>query len=393
VVAFAFLSIIICFIHFIFFSKNSTKKEFIIVKLGESKSAKAGKAQLTVAISGILRPLFGNVKAKLIFADYSQSESIILDANIKQNKWIRSGIYGSKWVWLPDRKVYKVKGIIIFFEDFLGLFSFSIYKSRDNFIYTTSPYGLDETLSINPNQTEEEIFRIDSLKKIQGELINYKTFEPGDDIRRIVWKIYAKNKELVIKIPEIKDRYASHVYIFVSYLNNLQTLFSEDFDNHMLNYYKDKVRIIYESCKKTNVACKLFIDQEINEFEELETDDRDIFKISVATWQKNYELETFFNRNASGIYVLPTLIEVTVLENVLQNFSLFDKTLIIVKVSDSFKKLLPFSWQKLFFDVPELKENKIKRDWLLSGYRHKVLKNEKKIQSLLNQYSVKHLWY
>ena len=68
--------------------------------------------------------------------------------------------------------------------------------------------------------------------------MNYKDFESGDDVRRIVWKIFAKNKELVVRIPEVINPYASHLHFFASFQNSMIAADS-NYAAGMLDYYKD----------------------------------------------------------------------------------------------------------------------------------------------------------
>ena len=55
---------------------------------------------------------------------------------------------------------------------------------------------------ISPKQTNTMDVHIEQLRKVEGDLLHYKSFEAGDDVRRIVWKVFAKNRELVVRIPE-----------------------------------------------------------------------------------------------------------------------------------------------------------------------------------------------
>ncbi|MFQ3576069.1 MAG: DUF58 domain-containing protein [Cytophagales bacterium] len=393
VIGFSFLSTIFCYFLFLLIRKTSQKNKIISVKLGEGKYSVAGKAPLSVAIFGVLRPILGGISAKLLFTDFSATEAIVLDKNLYQDKkWMRTAVFGTKKVWLPDRRAYKMKGISVYFEDFFGLFSFPFFQSSVNFIFTTPPKFETSELGLMPNKTEEEVQRIKLLKKIQGELINYKSFEPGDDIRRIVWKIFARNKELVIRTPETRDPYASHIYMYVSFLNTLQNSFSEAFDKEMLNQFKDKIRYVLDSTKTSEFECKLILDQTADGNFDLEENERELYQISVAKWRNDYELKDFFKPNTNGVLVLSSLISKEEILEVLSERKEDEVTLFIVKVSDVFKNTVPFSWEKLFFDVKESQASKLKRDWIFSGYRRKVLKNEKLLVEALKEIEIEFSW-
>ena len=85
---------------------------------------------------------------------------------------------------------------------------------------------------------------------MEGEYLNYKNFENNDDVSRIVWKIYAKNKELVVRIPEIMDPYASHVYLYASFFTSFNVAGSTPVEVPFLNYYKAMIWTLYQNLVK-----------------------------------------------------------------------------------------------------------------------------------------------
>ena len=58
------------------------------------------------------------------------------------------------------------------------------------------------TPKIEPKSTKNDDVRTNQLRKISGEWLEYKKYEATDDIRRIVWKVFAKNKELIVRKQE-----------------------------------------------------------------------------------------------------------------------------------------------------------------------------------------------
>ena len=105
---------------------------------------------------------------------------------------------------------------------------------------------------INPSKTKEEIQKIKTSRKIEGDFLNYKDFESGDDVRRIVWKIFAKNRELVIRTPEVINPYASHIKFHTSFYNVISKDLTAAYATSMLNYFKDVVYNICLSIQKTD---------------------------------------------------------------------------------------------------------------------------------------------
>ena len=106
---------------------------------------------------------------------------------------------------LKNIKEYDISSGIIYFEDFFQFFSFAGSLPSNGSFFYGPPKKSTGTLMVQPKKTEETNRRIEEIRKVEGELLNYKNFETNDDVRRIVWKIYAKNKELVVRVPETID--------------------------------------------------------------------------------------------------------------------------------------------------------------------------------------------
>jgi hypothetical protein len=261
----AFLTAFSCWLYFILFKPQSLQgKNRISVKFGESIHADAGEVPVTIELPGAIRPLLGYVKGKIMFSDYKRSDTVIFDSAMKQKrKFWRVGIKGRKKIWLPDRRDYLVAKGIVYFQDMFQMFSFPYVEDLDKRMYTTPPRQEDKQVVVNPNRTEQTEVRIETLKKVEGEYLNYKNFESSDDVRRIVWKIYARNRELVVRIPEIMDPYASHINFLASFYNGFEGQGSDKFNAELLNHYKDNVRAIYESLQKQGAELRYMADQEM----------------------------------------------------------------------------------------------------------------------------------
>lgn len=119
---------------------------------------------------------------------------------------------------LHDRGIYDVEEVQLQFCDMFRLFGIPYTLLARQQFYTLPQIQKEKAVVAQPNTTEEQTERIEIPKPSEGEYINYKDFETGDDVRRIVWKIYARNGQLVVRIPETKDPYASHLYFYASFL-------------------------------------------------------------------------------------------------------------------------------------------------------------------------------
>src|SRR6185436_21113785 len=136
-----------------------------------------------------------------------------------------------------------------------------------------------------PHATEEQKQRVDIPRRVEGEYINYKEFETGDNIRRIVWKIYARSGQLVVRIPETKDPYASHLYFYVSFFEGFD-LQGGIFDKELLNIYKDKIRSLFEALQKNGYDVRIPQDQEVPKLSGMSDKKNELFQISAAKWHR-----------------------------------------------------------------------------------------------------------
>src|SRR5690606_33123022 len=150
----------------------------------------------------------GFIKGRIFYDNLKMTDKFLLASNKKKppHFW-REGVSGKSRLSLPDIKEYTIHGGFVYFEDMLQLFSFPVMQRVSGHFYQAHyKMSLEEKEAI-PRKTEQTDIRIDQLRRVEGEFLNYKDFESGDDVRRVVWKLYAKYRELVVRIPEILDPY------------------------------------------------------------------------------------------------------------------------------------------------------------------------------------------
>ncbi len=244
VISLGFVHTLVCYLHFVIHRKNIEPK--IDIGLHDNIKGEAGKVPVLISLPKAWLPLLGFIKIKIEFEDGQFSDTIVINKFSKGLEKLQPK-EGSTVIWLPDRKQYHAKGFIISFIDYLEFFRFTLYKKTKNAFYLHSTEVEIESKEITPSKTEEEIEKIKTSRKVEGDYLNYKDFETGDDVRRIVWKIFAKNRELVIRTPEIINPYASHIKFHTSFYNLIFKNSSSAFATSMLNYYKDAV---YNICLK-----------------------------------------------------------------------------------------------------------------------------------------------
>ncbi|HEY9046630.1 MAG TPA: DUF58 domain-containing protein [Ohtaekwangia sp.] len=377
----ALLTALLCWGYFWIYRRSHPGSP-IQVTIGDGEKAQAGYVSLGLTAIGIIKPLLGHVKGRVIFADNRISAALPLDQPVfGDSRFIRSAIKAGRPVWIPDIKEHEVTKAVLYFEDMFRLFSFPFVLSNVQKLLTVPEESEAIAVDIHPDKTQEEVQRIQIPRKTRGELLNYKHFEAGDDIRRIVWKIYARNKELVVKIPETMDPYASHIYFHPSFYNT--GLATGSIGNAMLNYYKVRIRQVYEALLRTEFSVKYIPDQEstttIHESEEAETW---LYQLSTSVWQSGKEAVDYMSARKEGIYCISSLIPLSEVEEICSNKTP-DTLVILVKVSELWQNRSAFHWRSLFIKSDEHPLDVLKRKWLFSPGRKKILSNESQVQRYL----------
>ena len=189
IIGVGFLHTLACYLHFVINRKNSTPK--IEIGLNDSIKGEAGKVPVLISLPKAWLPLLGFIKIKIEFENGKLSETIVINKFSKGFEKLQPK-EGATVIWLPDRKQYHAKGFIISFIDYLEFFRFTLYKKTKNGFYLHSSEMDIAPQEINPSKTKEELQKIKTSRKIEGDFLNYKDFESGDDVRRIVWKIFAQ---------------------------------------------------------------------------------------------------------------------------------------------------------------------------------------------------------
>jgi hypothetical protein len=364
------------------------RKQKIQVLLGKDIKEAAGWVPLEVQINGAIRPFLGYIKASVIFNDFSTTDNIVLDSSSNDHgKFIRKGLKGIKKIWLPDRKEYQVKESRLFFNDYFRMFSFTCALPFKKNMYTTPPPIKTEEMEVVPNSSEDLTTRIPTMRRVEGDYFNYKNYEPTDDPRRIVWKLYARNKELVIKMPEVFNPFASHLYLIPSFYKESKG--PAKLEAELLNAYKDRLRYLTDSLIKQGASIKVISDQEVSSTFEVSEEEKILYRISTAHWQNNKNLQELVKPNTHPFICISSLTPAAMLEALplLKQGSV----IFYVKLSEAYR----WAWLKkgllnvgnIFFRLND-SSNLSLGLWWLSGLGRKLRSNEKLIDSVLENQSV-----
>jgi hypothetical protein len=385
-IALSALSALAAWLHYLWLKQ----KRDVVLQLQfstETKNGRSNRVFLNAALEGVFRPLLGFVKGRLFYDDYHLTDKFSLLGNRrKEGKLLRSGIAGKSRLMLPDIKEYQLRGGFVFFEDMLHLFSFAAPQPAGGNFYQPPILRDSHEQEVAPKKTETTDIRIEQMRRVEGEYLNYKDFEAGDDVRRIVWKVYAKNKELVVRIPEMFEPYASHLYFYASFHTSVgENWVSGEYGAEILNYFKNNVWTVYDTLVAKEWDMRYIPDQPITVPEGLPERDRIGRIISSSSWQRDKDLPSYFNAKQGTVLIVSSLTDTGELSQLLNNA---DESTVVyfVKLSRTFRSFVAWNWLKrLIFLPPKDRLNKLRDRWLFSPLRIQVQRREKEIEAILKR--------
>ncbi|MDF2436888.1 MAG: hypothetical protein K0Q95_1264 [Bacteroidota bacterium] len=375
------IAVIIPFVFFII----KKRKNGINFSIDTKPATEQSKQPVTLHIDPILKPILGFVKIRLKYDTQNYSEKFSLIKR-SQNKLFTTELDGTYYWDLPEIKEYRIEKAVIYFEDFFQFFSFAVSLHTTRGFHTYPVTRESKSIDAFPRKTEETSTRIEEIKKVEGEHINYKNFESNDDVRRIVWKIYAKNKELVVRIPEVLDPYASHMYLYTSFFSSFDVENNEVIRIPFLNYYKTICWSVYNQLVKKGFDVRYIADQDIPKNGIGSNEEQARFAISVSKWHRDKELRDFVKAKDASVVIISSLSDPEQVKQLLESNGR-DISFVFVPLTQGLNKQNIGAWLQWLFVQQEKDSIAIYRtSWSLSLLRLKVMKNEKQIKQLLDQY-------
>ncbi|HRP88503.1 MAG TPA: hypothetical protein PKX92_00555 [Edaphocola sp.] len=374
---------------FLYYRKNRNNESFHL-KL-QHLNDENNILTIAVKLKTAFRPLLGYVSGRLQLQGFDLSDSFVLaSTHFRKNSLKVDEIYGENLLTFPDIKEYQIKGTVIYFEDMLRLLRLPVVQKMNTSFYNPPKTTKQDSPEVQPQSTKDMEVRIKEVRRVEGELFNYKQFEYGDDVRRIVWKIYGKNRELIIRHAEMRNPFASKLEIYASFHNGLATFIPEtNLANAFLNVYKNAVWSLYISLVEKNEWELHYISEQkiISTIEDIE--ERTAYEIAQSKWQEHTGINTYFNLKNGTVFCIHSLTNIEDLKLFINNGGA-DKMIYFIPLSELMEKSKYSFWKRLFFleDALEEGEGKLKTEWLLSPLRIQMLKNEALILKLLKAFSI-----
>lgn len=356
----------------------------------EQRPNKKNRLYLIATLPGALRPLLGFIKGRLWYDDYMLTDSFaLLTKKQKVNLSSGAAASGKNRLYLPDIREYEIKGGFIYFQDMLHIFSLAAAQPLTGHFYQPPTLTGAYHNEVNPKKTETLDVRIDQLRRVEGEYLNYKDFENGDDIRRIVWKVYAKNRELIVRVPELYEPYASHLHLHASFYAAVKTAWlSDDYLSEMLNYYKNCVWTIYDTISAKDWEVRYIPDQLIQLPEQLSNQEQVARTITNSNWHTDKNLLQYFNPRTGAVLIISSFTDPAELSELLNRC---DNTTVIyfIRTSRIFRSLAPLHWLASIIIRPATDRlSRLRSRWLLAPLRPQVLKREKELKEILRKSTV-----
>lgn len=389
IITFSILSALGCWLYFLWVKKhkgNPLQLKFTLQHTNHQPTTLLLEAELETAI----RPFLGFIKSRLLYDDGQLSPVFKLLSNKKDTSrfWLKAKI-GNAYLQLDDTKEYELKGGFIYFQDMLHLVSFASAQQVSGQFYQPPTLKAVPEMTVYPKQTTTNDVRIEQLKRVEGDYLNYKDFEAGDDVRRIVWKLYAKNRDLVVRVPERFEPFASHVYFYASfYAAENRSQLSNSFFKELLNYYKNSVWTVYDTLAKKEWELRYVPDQQFTIPEQATIADKNARIISNSYWHQEVSLQAYFNPSKGAVLCISSFTDTKALQELL---AICDTSTVVylVKCSQVFKQSLPLHFiKRLLFLPPEDRLYKTRVNWLFSPMRVAVKKKEALLETILKESNV-----
>ncbi|GBL34752.1 hypothetical protein EMGBS15_03470 [Filimonas sp.] len=382
IISLSFLSSLFCFLYFIYQKKKRGHENINIIMDAESSDKHTLRIQTLLPFA--LKPILGFVKVRLIYDKSAMTEKYIVADRMRRKFFtFNTGLCGKNTLLLPDIKEYSFSNALISFEDMLQFFTFTVNTSTEQTICNLPHSLLQDTDELPPKKTEEEKVRIEQLRKVEGELLSYKKFEDSDDVRRIVWKIFAKNKELVVRVPETMDPFASHIYLYASFYTTQPIALFPGYEQEMLNHYKNSVWTIYDALRNKEFEVRYQSDQEIaNPNPEIDTTQ---YAITLSAWHHDKTLADYFKPRNGSVLCIHSFTSPKELEQMLAA-SDSHTTVFFIQLSKVFKSHYLLNWVlRIFFKPKSDRLTALRNKWAIHPLKFKTTNNEKALLSLLKK--------
>jgi hypothetical protein len=289
-------------------------------------------------------------------------------------------------------QTYKVSRARVQLRDVFGLFALPVTLPA-NALAVNKPASTGADIpTLPPSRTIDFTERIEELKPVEGELFQYKNFEAGDDMRRIVWKVYARTRDLVVRTPERLEPYASHIDLWASFGAALPLPYDvqNNWVQELLSHYKSALWALYQSVSRQGLRPHFHADQEVA-FSGGEADGPAAMvqnAITGAQWIAGHSLPTGAGSKGE-VVVVSSLIAPDALQRLLHGGK-GPSAVCLVALSEAIppppKKNLIL---RIFLRPAHTPESRLRQGWQRSPLRLLLQRREAELRALLEESGVR----
>ncbi|RYD51539.1 MAG: DUF58 domain-containing protein [Sphingobacteriales bacterium] len=335
-----------------------------------------------VRYSGTAIPFWGNRQVQLLFENGEATPLVPMQVqrlfSVSDRRQTATGI-----LHLQHVQVYQLRAVRYWFKDVFGLLALHTDVPATAVAFRNPEEMSGMNLVRPPRQAVEMTRRTDVLQRIEGDLYNSRLFSTGDDMRRILWPVYARTGELMVRIPEIFEPYASVLTVFAAFGARLPVGFSAEgaASGQALDFYKNAVWTLYQNLRQngSDVRLKLAQSQPYPE----DSDPAAIlrYQLSASHWQPEEESP----ESKTGLLLVSSLVPEPWLQNWLDRFSGMQQV-VLVQLSAAFDEPRRRSvLSRLLFRLPQ---GKAQREARLSTrlFKQQLQAREASLLSMLQRH-------
>lgn len=180
----------------------------VLFFLPNKKKVVASWANQQLLITQLVQPLLGFVRVHLLYQQTVCSDSLLLLPATNSGVIFLKGTMASSMLRPSDVVCAEpIDGMLLHFEDPFRLFVFTFYIPIQ-LERLRLPDAVEESshwkLLLHPDRDEQHT---QTMQRRPSDWFKIKSFEAGDDVRRIVWRLYAKHNELMVRQQDEQHPY------------------------------------------------------------------------------------------------------------------------------------------------------------------------------------------
>jgi hypothetical protein len=335
--------------------------------------------KITTEAHYAIAPFLGNLIGVLKLSNNELIYPIVFTKNnIKQFKW--KGATNDANLKLPYYKTYNFTSLILNYKDFLGLMQFPIVIKNNITLCNTPQLFSFSTPKITPIKTSDNETEIKSTQVKEGDILHYKDYEYGDDIRRIVWKVYAKTNEFIVRIPEKEYEYTQDSFFYLPFIIDSKSNNSK-YSELSLSYLKyAAINIFHNFSNKATLFLKdaekgTIINNDFSICQQYILDKQ---------WHNAKNFNITFQKKTDNIIILHSGLPINIIESIISQASTHSIIYWIPLQNAFYTSFIWNNLKRIFF----IKTNNyniisIKNNFQLSALKKEWIKKEKQVEIML----------